>query len=82
MLVLAGILLRWFFGEVLVHYEMWSTKALSRAELSEAYGMGMIGLLVVDPVSILGALMAAAATWAMLSRPKRVQPTRTCGPRG
>lgn len=67
-LVLATILLRWVFAELLARYEMWSTGALSRAELSEDYGMGMMGLLVVEPAAIAGGLAVAAITWFLLSR--------------
>lgn len=66
--VTAAILLRVVLTELLVRYEMWSTGAVVRAELSEDYGMGMMGLLVVDPGAILGALVAAAMSWVTLSR--------------
>ena len=58
----------YLLGEVAVYYEMWTTGTTVRAELSEDYGLGMLGLLVIFPVSVFVALVSGWLTWRRLTR--------------
>ena len=58
----------YLLGEAVVYYEMWSTGTTVRADLSEDYGLGMLGLLVVFPTSVVVALVSGWLTWRILTR--------------
>ena len=55
-------------GEVAVFFEMLATGADTRAELSEDYGLGLLGVLVVFPVSGVLALACGWITWRILNK--------------
>ena len=62
------LIANYVLGEAAVCYEMWATGTTTRAELSEDYGLGMLGLLVVLPASVLVAIASGWLTWSKLSR--------------
>jgi hypothetical protein len=64
--LVATVLGRWLLTEALVAYEVWSTSVSARVDLSEDFGMGMVGLLIIDPVALAGGLIAGAATLFLL----------------
>jgi len=59
--------LHWILGEATVHFEMWSTGATSRADLANDFGLGLLGLFIVLPGSLIGAGVAAWWVWRKLS---------------
>jgi len=46
---------------------MWSTGAASRGELADDFGLGLLGLFIVVPGSLIGAAMAGWWVWRKLS---------------
>jgi len=54
-------------SEILVYFEMWTTGAASRAELSEDYGLGLLLMFIGVPSSFVGALLIAWLTWRKIS---------------
>ncbi|MGZ8137571.1 MAG: hypothetical protein ACXWTQ_09610 [Methylococcaceae bacterium] len=63
--------LYWAFGEAAVYYEMWATNTLTREALADDLGLGMVEILVVSPLSVLGAAVAVIIVWCKM--PKRVE---------
>ncbi|ALE01125.1 hypothetical protein [Pseudomonas syringae] len=62
--------LYWLLSEAAVMFEMASTGAKSRAELADDFGLGIIGLFVVVPATVIGAVtIASFICWKM--RPRR-----------
>jgi hypothetical protein len=53
----------WLFGEAAVMFEMANTGATSRAELADDFGLGIIGIMVVLPATIIGAVITASFVW-------------------
>ncbi|RML82371.1 hypothetical protein ALQ89_03220 [Pseudomonas amygdali pv. tabaci] len=60
----------WLLGEAAVRFEMVSTGAKSRAELADDFGIGIIGLFVVAPATVIGAVITASCFWWKM-RPRR-----------
>ena len=58
----------YLLGEAAVYYEMWATDTTLRADLSEDYGLGMLGLFVVLPLSVIVAFVSGWLTWRKLTR--------------
>ena len=61
--VVSQVAFYWLFSEMVVFYEMWVTGATLRAELADDFGLGILGLLVALPGSVLGALVVAWVVW-------------------
>ncbi len=60
----------WLLGEAAVIFEMASTGAKSRAELADDFGLGIIGLFIVAPATVIGAVITASFFWWKM-RPRR-----------
>ena len=71
--VAGSIGLYWLLGKAAVYYEMYATNASTRAELADDYGLGLIGLFVVLPLSLLLALGSSVIMWFRLRRNARGQ---------
>ena len=65
--VIATTALHWVLGEATVRFEMWSTGAASRGELANDFGLGLLGLFIVVPGSLIGAAVAGWWVWRKLS---------------
>jgi hypothetical protein len=65
--VIATATLHWVLGESAVRFEMWSTGAASRSDLANDFGLGLLGLLIVVPSSLIGAAAAGWWVWRKLS---------------
>jgi hypothetical protein len=65
-----GATLYWILSEAVVYFETWSTNAASRAELADDFGLGLLGILVVVPGSIIGATLMGWIAWRKVSGPK------------
>ncbi|WP_240326871.1 hypothetical protein, partial [Pseudomonas syringae] len=50
----------WLLCEAAMMFEMASTGAKSRAELADDFGLGIIGLFVVAPATVIGAVITAS----------------------
>lgn len=62
--------LYWVLSEAAVSYEMMETGAKTRAELEDDFGLGLLGLFVVLPGTVIGAIAVGLVTW-FLSRQAR-----------
>ena len=62
-LVIGVLALSWSLGEAAVRYEMLSTGALARDELGDDFGLGLLGMVVVQPLSVIGAAALAIVVW-------------------
>ena len=60
-------------GEGAVYYEMHSTGATSRAELGDDFGLGLLGLFIVVPGSILIGIICSWITWRKFKVKVRVE---------
>ena len=60
-------LLYYIFGEIAVYYEMWSTGTPNRTELSNDFGLGLLGIFVVLPASMIFSIVIGALVWRWLS---------------
>ena len=58
-------------GELAVYYEMWATDTKERVDLAEDYGLGLIGVMVVIPVSCVLAFAAGWIVWARMGHLSR-----------
>lgn len=56
------------FGELVVYFEMWSTGVKERVELAEDFGLGVLFVIVVMPVSFVLASMSGWIAWRRFSR--------------
>lgn len=65
--LLATVALSWLLGEASVRYELWSTSALSRSELPDDFGLGILGMLAVQPLSVIGGAFTAVLVWRSLT---------------
>jgi len=50
-----------------VMFEMANTGATSRAELADDFGLGILGIMVVLPATIIGAVITASVVWWKMS---------------
>lgn len=57
----------WLFSEAAVMFEIANTGATSRAELADDFGLGIIGIMVVLPATIIGAVITASVVWWKMS---------------
>lgn len=75
--VFFGVLLTaiYVLGELAVYYEMWSAGLTERAELAGSYGVGLLYILVVMPVSFLLACTGGWITWLKMNRLSRKNTT-------
>jgi hypothetical protein len=62
-LLIGVVVFSWIFGEAAVRYEMWSTGAIGRRELADDFGLGLLGMIVVQPLSVIGAAALAIPVW-------------------
>ncbi|PBP77565.1 hypothetical protein CCL19_00690 [Pseudomonas syringae] len=53
----------WLLSEAVVMFEMASTGAKSRSELADDFGLGIIGLFIVAPATVIGAVITASFFW-------------------
>ena len=65
--VIATPAFHWVLGESAVRFEMLSTGAASRGELANDFGLGLLGLFIVVPGSLIGAAVAGWGVWRKLS---------------
>ena len=65
LLVLIGsfMLYEYLLTEAAVLYQLWSTGATHRSELADDLGFGLLGFLVVLPLSALLALVTSLLVW-------------------
>jgi hypothetical protein len=78
--LIGAVLLSWILGEAAVRYEMWSTGALARSELRDDSGLGLLGVVVVQPLSVVSAAgVAIVVWWSFTARPL---PSSRCSRRG
>lgn len=66
--LLVAITLEWLLGELAVVYEMWASGTKDRTELANDFGLGMIGILIVLPLSFIGALLSAVYVWKIANQ--------------
>ena len=66
--VIGFLAIEYFLGEALVMYEMNTTGAKSRSELAEDYGMGIIGVIFVPPVSAILSALLGLGVWKVFSK--------------
>jgi hypothetical protein len=64
----ATVVLYWLLSEAAVRYELWSTGALSRSELADDFGLGILGIGFVVPASVIGGLLVALGVWRWKAR--------------
>jgi hypothetical protein len=57
-------------SEAVVYFEMWSTNALSRADLADDFGLGLLGVFIVVPGSIVGGMVVGWIAWRRVSAAK------------
>jgi hypothetical protein len=69
--LLAFLLFNYVFGEVAVYYEMATTGAKVRAELADDFGLGILLMFVVVPVSFVAAFCVALGFWLVAWRRMR-----------
>ncbi|KPX93561.1 hypothetical protein ALP86_04490 [Pseudomonas amygdali pv. mori] len=50
----------WLLGEAAVMFKMASMGAKSRAKLADDFGLGIIGLFIVVPATLIGAVITAS----------------------
>lgn len=58
----------WVLSEMTVLYEMITTGAKTRAELGDDLGLGFLGLFVVLPGTVIGAVAVGMVTWFLSRR--------------
>ena len=58
-------------SEAVVYFEMWSTNAVSRSELADDFGLGILGVFVAVPGSIIGGTVMGWIAWRRVSVTKR-----------
>lgn len=68
MAVLSLPALYWLLSEAAVLYEMASTGAKTRAELGDDFGLGFLGLFLVLPGTVIGAVVVGLLTWFLSRR--------------
>jgi hypothetical protein len=61
----------WIMSEAVVYFEMWSTGAVSRADLADDFGLGLLGTFLILPGSIIGGTVMGWVAWRKVSTPKR-----------
>lgn len=55
-------------GELVVYFEMWSTGVKERVELANDFGLGILFVIVVIPVSFVLASISGWIAWRRFSR--------------
>ena len=58
----------YIIGELAVLYEMWATGAKTRADLADDFGLGIIGMLIVFPSSVVIAVICSWFVWRKTRR--------------
>lgn len=61
-------ILGWAASEAVVIYEMQAVGALSRAELGDDFGLGILLFFFVPPATLAGAIIVWLSTWHFLRR--------------
>ncbi len=65
--------LYWVLSEAAVLYEMAATGAQTRAELGDDLGLGFLGLFLVLPGTIVGAVAVGLLIWSLCRRMKKIK---------
>jgi len=65
---IAAVVLEWFLGELAVNYEMRATGAKECAEVANDFGLGLLGMLVVLPLTFIGSLISSVFAWRLTGK--------------